>query len=159
MNAAGTAYLVPQATTFGPFLPSEIAALFVDAAGLQDGGTMSGQKANEALCRSVSQARADGADIERWLGRSALVAVMGALVESLKWKKPIDDVLYGHECENDVGGFVGYCRAAGQVTSLVARVTNQSGVKSTVFKSKSNAQSARDTDSVLSSFAPIEFNQ
>jgi len=38
---------------------------------------------------------------------------MGALVESLKWKKPRDDVLYGHECENDVGGFVGYCRAAG----------------------------------------------
>ena len=109
-----------QATTFGPTLTKEmgeVAKRVGDRMGIRPGKTLAGLEGLDHLSQNISEARADGVDIEPWLQARALIAVMGPAVEALFREKPVDEILESHESEDDLRGLIQDCTVAQVPTS------------------------------------------
>ena len=113
----GTPFYI-QATTLGPMLTKEMNQIERRMrAGLQSGETLVGRQSFDYFSKVISEARADGVDIESWLQARALFSVMGPVVEAVFREKPVDEVLHSSESEDDVRGFVRDCMIAQVPTS------------------------------------------
>ncbi len=111
----GKAQLYTQATTFGPMLTKEmerVAKRVHERMGFLPGKTLGGREGFNHLSQVISEARADGVDIEPWLQARAVIAVMGSAVEALVRNKPFFDIWESHESEDDLIGFVEDCTVA-----------------------------------------------
>ena len=111
----GKAQLYTQATTFGPMLTKEMGQMAKrvgERMGFLPGKTLGGREGFNHLSQIISEARADGVDIEPWLQARAVIAVMGSAVEALVRNKPFFDIWESHESEHDLIGFVEDCTVA-----------------------------------------------
>jgi hypothetical protein len=122
----GKAELYAQAITLGPMLSKEInrvAKRLGERKGFLEGIESGGRDGFDRLSEIISEARADGADIETWLQARALIAVMGPAVEALAREKPFYDIWEGQESEHDLISFVQDCTVAQVPTSeIITRI-------------------------------------
>ena len=88
--------------------------------GLLSDKTLGGREKLNYLSQVISEAWADGVNIEPWLQARALIAVMGPAVEALLRGESVADLLEIHESEDDLNGFVRDCTLAQVSTSEVS---------------------------------------
>lgn len=110
----GRADLYSQAVTYGPMLSREMHE--AARAALEDA-----KETGLNLPRIVSEARANGANIEAWLRARTLIAVMGPAVEAMIKGMTVAEVLESYESENDLAGCVKDCQAA-HVSDFAERI-------------------------------------
>src|SRR5712691_11240844 len=92
----GTMGLTSQATTYGPMLSKEIQDVAIrDFADIMhtDELTM------EHVAEAIAKARAEGADIFKWLRAKILIGVFGAAAEAKYCGKALEEVWSSHETE------------------------------------------------------------
>lgn len=98
----GQATLISQAITYGPMFSDEISAHMHDR-----------DTSREALLKIVSDARAAGADIERWATAKALISVFASAAEAKLRGLPLLDVWESYQSENDMRDMARDCGLAG----------------------------------------------
>ena len=110
----GTKFFI-QATTFGPMLTKEIGQVgkrVAERERIHSGAALVEREWLDHLSQVISEARAEGVDIESWLQARALISVMGPAVEAMLREKPIAEILESDESEGDLRGFIQDCMIA-----------------------------------------------
>ena len=118
----GTAHLFARATTFGPMLTKEMSQVIkrvAERTGFPLEMLPAGRERLDFLSQVISEARAEGADIESWLQARALISVMGPAVEAMLREKPVAEILESDESEGDLRGFIQDCTIAQIPTSEI----------------------------------------
>ena len=121
-SANGGTQLFIQATTFGPMLTNEMSQVrnrVAEREGISSDTALVGRKALDHLSQVISEARAEGVDIESWLQARALISVMGPAVEARLREKPVAEILESDESEGDLRGFIQDCTIAQVPTSEI----------------------------------------
>jgi hypothetical protein len=105
----GAAMFVSQATTYGPMLSRELDA--VVRGKLAGNGEREVQLA--AVAGAIATARAQGADVPKWLRARLLYILLGPAAEAKHSGRAIADVFASYENQTDRADAVRSCRLAG----------------------------------------------
>ena len=141
----GTANLFARATTFGPMLTKEMGQVInrvAERTGVPLETLPAGREGLDFLSQVISEARAEGVDIESWLQARALIAVMGPAVEALLKAKPVAEILESDESEGDLRGFIQDCTIAQVPTSELSSRIGAAAERASELLSDSNVIAA-----------------